>query len=280
MKDTNHLLKKLWRDKSARIGMLIIAVITLSALAAPLLTPYEPNTQDLGIAAQAPSLGHPLGTDLYGRDLLTRLIYGARVSLGIGLCATLLAVLIGTAIGLISGYSGGWVDNILMRIVDVLLGFPRLFVILLAVGLSTPSVKIIILILGALSWMEIARIVRGEVIVIREMLYVKSAVALGISKRKILLEYILPNTTDVITVYATLLIGTTIIVEASLSFLGLGVQPPDASWGTIINQGRIDPVNAWWISTFAGLAIVITVIGINLLGDSLRSLLNPRADNN
>ena len=280
MKDTNHLLKKLWRDKSARIGMLIIAVITLSALAAPLLTPYEPNTQDLSIAAQAPSLGHPLGTDFYGRDLLTRLIYGARVSLGIGLCATLLAVLVGTTVGLISGYSGGWVDNILMRIVDVLLGFPRLFVILLAVGLSTPSVKIIILILGALSWMEIARIVRGEVIVIREMLYVKSAVALGISKRKILLEYILPNTTDVITVYATLLIGTTIIVEASLSFLGLGVQPPDASWGTIINQGRIDPVNAWWISTFAGLAIVITVIGINLLGDSLRSLLNPRADNN
>lgn len=280
MKDTNHLLKKLWRDKSARIGMLIIAVITLSALAAPLLTPYEPNTQDLSIAAQAPSLGHPLGTDFYGRDLLTRLIYGARVSLGIGLCATLLAVLVGTTVGLISGYSGGWVDNILMRIVDVLLGFPRLFVILLAVGLSTPSVKIIILILGALSWMEIARIVRGEVIVIREMLYVKSAVALGISKRKILLEYILPNTTDVITVYATLLIGTTIIVEASLSFLGLGVQPPDASWGTIINQGRIDPVNAWWISTFAGLAIVITVIGINLLGDSLRSLLNPRTDQN
>ncbi|MBC8400994.1 MAG: ABC transporter permease [Candidatus Marinimicrobia bacterium] len=280
MKDTNHLLKKLWRDKSARIGMLIIAVITLSALAAPLLTPYEPNTQDLSIAAQAPSLGHPLGTDFYGRDLLTRLIYGARVSLGIGLCATLLAVLVGTTVGLISGYSGGWVDNILMRIVDVLLGFPRLFVILLAVGLSTPSVKIIILILGALSWMEIARIVRGEVIVIREMLYVKSAVALGISKRKILLEYILPNTTDVITVYATLLIGTTIIVEASLSFLGLGVQPPDASWGTIINQGRIDPVNSWWISTFAGLAIVITVIGINLLGDSLRSLLNPRTDQN
>ena len=280
MKNWYYLLKKLWQDKSARIGILIIAVVAVSALAAPLLTPYEPNTQDLSIAAQSPSFSHPLGTDLYGRDLLTRIIYGARVSVGIGLCATLLAVLIGTTVGLISGYSGGWVDSILMRIVDVLLGFPRLFVILLAVGLSTPSVKIIILILGALSWMEIARIVRGEVVVIREMLYVKSAVALGISKRKILLEYILPNTTDVITVYATLLIGTTIIVEASLSFLGLGVQPPDASWGTIINQGRIDPINAWWISTFAGLAIVITVIGINLLGDSLRSLLNPRADQN
>ncbi len=275
-----QLILKLWRDKSARIGMLIVAVVAISALAAPLLTPYEPNTQDLDNAAQAPSFSHPMGTDLYGRDLLTRIIYGARVSLGIGLCATLLAVLIGTAVGLISGYSGGWIDSILMRIVDVLLGFPRLFVILLAIGLSTPSVKIIILILGALSWMEIARIVRGEVIVIREMLYVKSAVALGVGKRKLLLEYILPGAADAITVYATLLIGTTIIVEASLSFLGLGVQPPDASWGTIINQGRIDPINAWWISTFAGLAIVITVIGINLLGDSLRSLLNPRSDQN
>ncbi len=275
-----NIFRQLWRDKSARAGLIIILLISMAAIFAPLLTPYEPNSQDLSIVAAAPSLAHPLGTDIFGRDLLTRIFYGARVSLGIGIAATLLAVVIGTAVGLFSGYIGGITDSMIMRIVDVLLGFPRLFVILLVIGFSSPSIKIIIIILGALSWMEIARIVRGEVILIREMLYVKSAVALGIKSRKILLEYVLPGAASPISVYATLLVGTTIIIEASLSFLGLGVQPPGASWGTILNQGRVDPVNAWWISTFAGIAIVLTVVGVNLVGDSLRSLLNPRREIN
>lgn len=163
-----------------------------------------------------------------------------------------------------------------MRGVDILLGFPKLFIVLLAVGLGTPSIWLTVAVLGALSWMEVARIVRGEVILVREMNYVKAATALGLRSSAIIFRYILPNVISTIIVSTTLLIGTMILVEATLSFLGLGVQPPDASWGTIMNQGRADPLGAWWISTFAGLSMIITLIGFNLLGDGLRDILDPR----
>ena len=166
-----------------------------------------------------------------------------------------------------------------MRFVDVLLGFPRLFVILLAIGFGSSSSWMTVTILGLLSWMEVARVVRGEVIVIREMLYVKSAIALGMHRRKIIVNYIFPNIMGPVIVFVTLLISTMILVESSLSFLGLGVQPPNASWGTILRQGRFDPFNTWWISTFAGMAVVLTVVGFNLLGDSLRDVLDPRRSN-
>jgi len=234
---------------------------------------------NLVLKSSPPSLSHLFGTDLFGRDVLSRLLYGARVSMGIGLGSAFLAVFLGSAVGLSAGFSRGWVDAVLMRIVDLLLGFPKFFILLLVVGLGSPSIWLTAAVLGALSWMEIARVVRGEVVLIREMNYVKAATALGLSPLKIAMRYVLPNVSGSIIVSATLLIGTMILVEASLSYLGFGVQPPDASWGTIMNQGRIDPLGTWWISVSAGLAIILSLIGINLLGDSLRDVLDPRSKN-
>lgn len=278
MKKTDTL-KKLWHNKSARIGLIIVAIVTTCAIFAPVLAPRNPFAQDLTKILKPPSFSCPLGTDFYGRDLLSRLIYGTRVSLGISVIATAIAVIIGTIIGLSVGFLGKWTDRILMRLVDVLLGFPRLFIVLLAVGLGYPSIWLTVIVLALFSWMKIARIVRGEVIIVKEMLYVKSAIALGLNRRRILSGYILPNIIGPIIVSSTLLIGTVLLVEASLSFLGLGAQPPTASWGTILNQGRIDLIGGWWVSTFAGIAIVITVVGFNLLGDGLRNIIDPKSSN-
>jgi len=256
--------------------LIIVGVFSIIALAAPLLSPYDPTQQNLLITSNSPSFSHPLGTDLFGRDLMSRLFYGSRISIGVGLGAAMIAVGLGSIVGLISGFSRGWIDKILMRFVDVLLGFPKLFILLLVVGLGSPSIWLTIIVLAALSWMEVARVVRGEVILIREMNYVKSATALGLKPLRIIYRYILPNVIGPIIVSSTLLIGTMILVEATLSFLGLGVQPPNASWGTIMNQGRTDPLGAWWISTFAGISIIISLIGFNLLGDGLRDILDPK----
>ncbi len=270
------ILSALWNNSSGRIGLVIVGAFSIISLGAPLFSPFDPATQNLSISVRPPSFSHLLGTDLFGRDLLSRLIYGARVSMGIGISAAFIAVFLGTLVGLTTGFLKGWTDKILLRSVDILLGFPKLFIVLLAVGLGTPSVWLTVVVLGALSWMEVARIVRGEVILVREMNYVKAAAALGLKSSAIIFRYILPNVISTIIVSTTLLIGTMILVEATLSFLGLGVQPPDASWGTIMNQGRADPLGAWWISTFAGLSIIITLIGFNLLGDGLRDILDPR----
>lgn len=270
------ILKALWNNSSGRIGLVIVGAFSIISLGAPLFSPFDPSAQNLSMSVRPPSFSHLLGTDLFGRDLLSRLIYGARVSMGIGISAAFIAVLFGTLVGLTTGFLKGWTDKILMRSVDILLGFPKLFIVLLAVGLGTPSIWLTVAVLGALSWMEVARIVRGEVILVREMNYVKAATALGLKSSAIIFRYILPNVISTIIVSTTLLIGTMILVEATLSFLGLGVQPPDASWGTIMNQGRADPLGAWWISTFAGLSIIITLIGFNLLGDGLRDILDPR----
>ncbi|MCH8928886.1 MAG: ABC transporter permease [Candidatus Marinimicrobia bacterium] len=270
------ILKALWNNSSGRFGLVIVGAFSIISLGAPLFSPFDPSAQNLSMSVRPPSFSHLLGTDLFGRDLLSRLIYGARVSMGIGISAAFIAVLFGTLVGLTTGFLKGWTDKILMRSVDILLGFPKLFIVLLAVGLGTPSIWLTVAVLGALSWMEVARIVRGEVILVREMNYVKAATALGLKSSAIIFRYILPNVISTIIVSTTLLIGTMILVEATLSFLGLGVQPPDASWGTIMNQGRADPLGAWWISTFAGLSIIITLIGFNLLGDGLRDILDPR----
>ena len=270
------ILKALWNNSSGRFGLVIVGAFSIISLGAPLFSPFDPSAQNLSMSVRPPSFSHLLGTDLFGRDLLSRLIYGARVSMGIGISAAFIAVLFGTLVGLTTGFLKGWTDKILMRSVDILLGFPKLIIVLLAVGLGTPSIWLTVAVLGALSWMEVARIVRGEVILVREMNYVKAATALGLKSSAIIFRYILPNVISTIIVSTTLLIGTMILVEATLSFLGLGVQPPDASWGTIMNQGRADPLGAWWISTFAGLSIFITLIGFNLLGDGLRDILDPR----
>lgn len=279
MNSIKNLVSQLWKSPSGRIGLILVALFSFLALGAPILSPYDPIRQNLLIKSSPPSLSHLFGTDLFGRDVLSRLLYGARVSMGIGLGSAFLAVFLGSAVGLSAGFSRGWVDAVLMRIVDLLLGFPKFFILLLVVGLGSPSIWLTAAVLGALSWMEIARVVRGEVVLIREMNYVKAATALGLSPLKIAMRYVLPNVSGSIIVSATLLIGTMILVEASLSYLGFGVQPPDASWGTIMNQGRIDPLGTWWISVSAGLAIILSLIGFNLLGDSLRDVLDPRSKN-
>ena len=279
MNGFKYLISQLWKSSSGRIGLILVALFSLLALGAPMLSPYDPLRQNLLIKSSPPSISHFFGTDLFGRDILSRLLYGARVSMGIGLGSAFIAVFLGSAVGLSAGFLRGRIDALLMRIVDLLLGFPKFFILLLVVGLGSPSIWLTATVLGALSWMEIARVVRGEVVLIREMNYVKAATALGLSPLNILMRYVLPNVSGSIIVAATLMIGTMILVEASLSYLGFGVQPPDASWGTIMNQGRIDPLGTWWISVSAGLAIILSLIGFNLLGDSLRDVLDPRGKN-
>jgi peptide/nickel transport system permease protein len=267
-------LKNNSADLSLKTGTIMILILILFLAAGSLISPYQPGLQDLSQALRPPSREHPLGTDFYGRDLLTRLIYGGRITLGISLTATILAITIGTTIGLFCGFIGGLFDLIWMRFIDILLGFPRIFIILLIIGLGYSSLSLVVLVMALFSWMEIARIVRANVWVVKEQLYIKSARALGLPRRRIIFRHILPNVSGPIIVSAVLLISSLILLESGLSFLGLGAQPPTASWGTILNEGRIDPLGTWWISLFSGILIIVSVIGFNLIGDGIQNMLN------
>jgi len=260
-------------DRSLWIGIVLLSLVIFSALLAPLLTTWDPYEQHLDRLLEPPSGEHPLGTDQFGRDVWSRLLFGARTSLQIALYAAVVATVIGAMVGTVAGLAGGIVDRILMRIVDMLLGFPKLFILLLAIGFGYPSIWRIVIVLGLLSWMDIARVLRGELQVLRELLFVKAARAQGLGMFHIIWRHVLPSVVGVILVSAALLIAALLLVEASLSFLGVGVQPPTPSWGTLLNQGRQYPVMAWWLSLFSGLAVVVTVIGFHLLGDGLRNRL-------
>jgi peptide/nickel transport system permease protein len=245
----------------------------------PFLAPYDPAVQGNLLTERliAPGGVHPLGTDHFARDVLSRILYGARVSLSIGFIAVGISVTIGTLLGAISGYFGRWVDTVIMRIVDMVISFPQLVLLITIVAIfQRPSIFLIIAVLGLTQWPGTTRLVRGEVLSLREREYVQAARALGFSNARIILVHLVPNVLAPVIVAATLGIGNTIIVEAGLSFLGLGVQPPTPSWGTMVSDGRNYMLEGWWISTFAGLAIVVTVLCFNLVGDGLRDALDPR----
>ncbi len=269
-------MRRIFDNPSLLVGGSIVSAIVLIAVFAPLLSSYDLETMDMANRLSGPTAAHWLGTDNFGRDLWTRMAHGARVSVAIALMSIVAAVVIGTAIGLIAGYFGGLVDLVVMRVVDIFLGFPPLILALALVAALGPGVLNLSAALIAVFWTEYARVVRAVTLSLREYDYVYAARAIGAWDARILLREILPNTIGPVTVLATLGLGTAIVAESGLSFLGFGVQPPTPTWGWTLAYGtrylRSDP----WLSTVAGLAIMITVLGFNLLGDGLRDHLDPR----
>jgi peptide/nickel transport system permease protein len=266
------------RNRLALLGLYLMLALYLATLLAPFLTPYDPRfIGDIAATRHLPpSAAHLMGTDEFGRDVLTRVLYGARISLSIGLIAITIAITLGTLIGAVSGYFGGWVDALLMRFVDLLISFPRLVLLITVIALFDPSILLVILVLGLTLWPSTARIVRGEVLSLREREFVQAARALGLSAPRIIFRHVVPNVMGPVIVAATLGLGNIILIEAGLSFLGIGVPIGTPSWGNIIKEGREFMLTAPWVTTFPGLAIVLTVVAFNLLGDGLRDALDPR----
>ncbi|MFZ2620624.1 MAG: ABC transporter permease [Alphaproteobacteria bacterium] len=258
------------------IGLVIVGALALLAALAPWLTPYQPSAIDLQQILQAPSPAHWLGTDAIGRDVFTRMLYGARVSLLVGLVAVGLSTAIGVLLGAVAGYYGGKTDALIMRGVDVMLAFPSFFLILAVIAFLEPSIINIMVVIGLTSWMGVARLVRAEFLRLKTMDYIAAARLAGVSDGNLMLKHLLPNAMAPILVTATLGIAGAVLVESGLSFLGIGVQPPTPSWGNILLEGKANIEIAWWLSLFPGLAILIAVLGFNLLGEGLRDYLDPR----
>ena len=257
-------------------GLAIVLVMSVLALLAPWIAPFDPAALNLDQILMPPSSEHLLGTDELGRDVFSRLLYGARVSLWVGFVAVGISTAIGIVLGLASGYFGGWTDELIMRGVDVMLCFPSFFLILAVIAFLEPSLTNIMVVIGLTSWMGVARLVRAETLSLRERDFIAASKLAGASTSRLLFVHILPNALAPVLVSATLGVAGAILVESSLSFLGLGVQPPDASWGNMLMDGKNTLEIAPWLSLYPGLAILITVLGYNLLGESLRDLLDPR----
>ncbi|HEU4438189.1 MAG TPA: ABC transporter permease [Methylomirabilota bacterium] len=276
------LLRRLVRRRTALFGMLVFLGVLLAAVLAPLVAPFDPLEQDIGQRLRPPGWQdaqgrvHPLGTDHLGRDILARIVFGSQIALVVGLAAVMISGVLGMIIGLVAGYFGGRVDDFLMRLADIQLAFPFILLAIAVIGVLGPNLRNIIIVIGVSSWVVYARVVRGEVLSIREREYVQAAVALGSRHGRVLRSHVLPNTFTPWLVVATLDMARVIVIESALSFLGLGVQPPTPTWGGMLADGRVYLSTAWWLATFPGLAILITVLGINLFGDGLRDTLDPR----
>jgi peptide/nickel transport system permease protein len=264
------------KNKMAVAGSLVVLLLFAVSLLAPWIAPYDPSRIDLTQVLAAPSSAHPLGTDQLGRDVLSRMIWGARISLKVGFVATGIAILLGAILGAVSGYYGRWVDAVIMRFVDIMLCFPAFFLILAVIAILEPSIWNIMIIIGLTGWMGITRLVRADFISLKERDFVLAARVIGASDLRIIFVHILPNAMASILVAATLGVAGAILTESALSFLGIGVQPPTPSWGNILTAGKDNIDIAWWLSLYPGLAILITVLGYNLLGEGIRDSLDPR----
>lgn len=266
------------RHRLALLGLTFFAVVSLAAALAPWISPYNPDQMQLADSSLRPSLQHPLGTDKLGRDELTRLLYGGRVSIVVGLLAVAVSTSIGTVLGMIAGFSGRWVDAVVMRVTDVFLSFPLLLLVIVLMTILRPSATNVVVVIGLFTWTGTARIVRGQVLTVKHEQFIEAAIAAGARTRRIIVRHILPNVIAPIVVVSTLGVASAMLTEASLSFLGLGIQPPTASWGNMLNAAQQIQVLAQqpWVWLGPGGAITLTVLSINFMGDGLRDALDPR----
>jgi peptide/nickel transport system permease protein len=280
MADTESFTSKtfhyLMKNKLAVVGGMLVFFVFVLSIFAPWIAPYNPATIDIKNILIGPSLSHPLGTDDLGRDVLSRMLWGGRISLEVGFVAVGIATLIGILFGSLAGYYGGIIDSIIMRVVDIMLSIPTIFLVLAVIAILEPSIINIMIVIGLTSWMEPARLIRAEFISLKEREFVIAARGIGASDGRIIMRHVLPNGLSPILVSATLGIGGAILLESALSFLGLGVQPPTPSWGSLLSSGKDNIEIAWWLSAFPGLAILVTVLGYNLLGEGIRDALDPR----
>lgn len=271
----SQLALSLWTNTGVRFGGTVVCLLIAVAIIGPVISPYDPTAQALEARLEGPSIAHPLGTDGLGRDVATRIVYAARVSLALAIVATVIRVIIGMTIGLLAGYFGGLIDAALMRLVDVQLAFPGLVLALVIAGVLGPSLQNVMIALSVVGWASYARIVRGKTLEIRDRAFVEAAQLCDTPRRRIARRHLLPNVVNPVVVLATMNLGTIVLVAAGLSFLGLGAQPPTPEWGTMIASGRNYLRSAPWVVTAPGVAIMITVIGFNVLGDGLRDVLDP-----
>lgn len=265
------------RSKLAIFGAMVVTALVIVAIFAPFIAPYSPYEVDISHKMEGPSRAHPLGTDNLGRDILSRLVFGSRIALKIGLLIVAVSGGIGITLGLLAGTVGGWVDELIMRLVDTFLAFPTIVLALAIAGALGPGLYSVIIAVGVVVWTRFARVTRGEILSIKEEQYIEAARAIGESRMSIMLRYLLPNVLPSIVIVATLQLPMALLASAALSFLGVGAQPPEPSWGYMVSTGRRYILQAPWISTFPGLAIMLTVLGFNFVGDGLRDALDPMA---
>lgn len=274
------MLRIIWhrfkKNPLSVIGLTIILTLAMIAILAPFISPHEPTKIDVYNVLSPPGTSHFFGTDELGRDLLSRMIWGSRASLKVGFIAVGIAITIGTILGAIAGYYGGKIDALLMRFVDIMLAFPTFFLILAVIAIVEPSISTIMIIIGLTGWMDVARLVRAEFLTLKERDFISAARAIGANDSRLIFRHIIPNALSPVFVAATFGIAGAILIESGLSFLGLGVQPPEPSWGNILTSGKDNITVAWWLSLFPGLAILITVLSYNLVGEGLRDALDPR----
>jgi peptide/nickel transport system permease protein len=274
------LLQRALQNPLSKAGFVIIVLVFLLAMLAPVIAPYDPNDINVKAILLSPSWQHWMGTDGLGRDVLSRMLYGGRISLLVGLVAVGISTAIGILLGAIAGYYRGWVDTLIMRLVDVMLSIPSFFLILAVIAFLTPSIINVMIVIGLTSWMGVTRLVRAEFLSLSGREFVLASRTLGAKDARLIFTHLLPNSLTPIIVSSVLGVAGAVLMESGLSFLGLGVQAPQASWGNILTDGKDYIQFAWWLSLFPGLAILITVLGYNLLGEGLRDALDPRSENN